>query len=66
MSHSSASHLPRRRPGAVASLANSAGVALQNWASRRRTVSVDALLYQEALEDRRGREGGAMHDGLLR
>lgn len=66
MSTSSASHPPRRRPSVVASMAAYAGVALQNWASRRETVSIDALLYQAAQQERRDREGGAMHDGLLR
>ncbi|HEY8295395.1 MAG TPA: hypothetical protein VIG41_08670 [Micrococcaceae bacterium] len=66
MSTSSDSHLPRRRPSVVASMANHAGVALQNWASRRGTVSIDALLYQAAQQERRDQEGGAMHDGLLR
>jgi hypothetical protein len=47
-------------------MASHAGVALQNWASRRGTVSIDALLYQAAQQERRDQEGGAMHDGLLR
>ena len=66
MSNSSASRLPRRRPSAVAAMANHAGVALQNWASRRGTASVDALLYQAEQQERRDREGASLHDGLLR
>jgi hypothetical protein len=47
-------------------MANHAGVALQNWASRRGTASVDALLYQAEQQERRDREGASLHDGLLR
>jgi hypothetical protein len=47
-------------------MAAHAGVALQNWASRRGTASAQALLYQAKQQERRDRESGAMHDGLLR
>ncbi|HEV7166800.1 MAG TPA: hypothetical protein VGN49_02420 [Micrococcaceae bacterium] len=55
-----------RRPSVAASMAAHAGVALQNWASRRGTASAQALLYQAKQQERRDRESGAMHDGLLR
>ncbi|WP_026555660.1 hypothetical protein [Arthrobacter sp. 35W] len=58
-------HLPRRS-GVMAALANSAGVALQNWAARREAVSVESLQFQENLAHQRESQAGAMHDGLLR
>jgi hypothetical protein len=57
---------PARRPGIAAALADTAGAALQTWASRREVASTEALLYRAALDERREREGAAMHDGLFR
>lgn len=58
--------LPRRRPGLMSSLANHAGLALQNWAVRRESASVESLQFQDHLSATLDAQTGALHDGLLR
>lgn len=61
-----ASRFPRRHSGVVAALASHTGVALQNWATRRSTVSVEELRFRSQSEDDRDRLASAIRDGLLR
>lgn len=58
--------LPRRRRSVIASMAESTGVALQDWAARQNQKPIDSTIFRERAENASARIQAEMHIRNLR